>query len=115
MMCTGPIMRVSCSKNGTRAPGCWKAFCADVSKYPSTLRCAAARIAALTAGAAGRLDFFFFLLAGAKGEPASTQQHNSAAPIAAGIRLRIFSVYKPTLLGFPQLIPIQSRDDFPCE
>src|SRR5260370_41181259 len=94
MMCTGPLLPVNCSKNGTSAPGCRKLFCADSSRYPSTLTCAAERIAELTAGAAGRLDFFFFLLAGANGDPASAQQHTSATPIAAGIRLRIFSVYR---------------------
>src|SRR5947209_708568 len=93
MMCTGPLLPVNCSKNGTSAPGCRKLFCADSSRYPSTLTSAAERIAELTAGAAGRLDFFFFLLA-ANGDPASTQQHTSATPIAAGIRLRIFSVYR---------------------
>src|ERR1017187_2595586 len=48
MMWTGVLSaavlrRTSCSKKGTSAPGCWKAFCAESARYSSILRCAAAQ------------------------------------------------------------------------
>src|ERR1039458_8057213 len=74
MMWTGVLSaaaprRTSCSKKGTSAPGCWKAFCAESARYSSILRCAAARAAGAPGGAGGRLGFFFggFLCRGARG------------------------------------------------
>src|ERR1017187_3863989 len=73
MMWTGVLSaavlrRTSCSKKGTSAPGCWKAFCAESARYSSILRCAAARRAGFAGGAEGRLVFFlagfFFVAAG---------------------------------------------------
>src|ERR1019366_6605200 len=72
MMWTGVLSaavwrRTSCSKKGTSAPGCWKAFCAESARYSSILRCAAARRAGFAGGAEGRLVFFlagFFFVAG---------------------------------------------------
>src|ERR1022692_4416466 len=105
MMWTGVLSaaaprRTSCSKRGTSAPGCWKAFCAESARYSSILRCAAARVAEVAGGAEGRLVFFlagFFFVAGGFvvvvwGEPASRQQPTRAAPSARRIRLRITPV-----------------------
>src|ERR1019366_6199266 len=104
MMWTGVLSAAvlrgtSCSKKGTSAPGCWKAFCAESARYSSILRCAAARRAGFAGGAAGRVVFFldvFFLAGGfvvvVWGEPASRQQPTRAAPSARRIRLRITPV-----------------------
>src|ERR1035441_5794322 len=73
MMWTGVLSaavwrRTSCSKKGTSAPGCWKAFCAESARYSSILRCAAARVAGVGRRSGGPFGFLLgrFLFRGGR-------------------------------------------------